>query len=203
MKVIFYPWLFKISDKNTIVGFTILTLNFNDVFRNLFAEFIDKLHSTYQALVSGTYRPGQIVVALPTLTRPTQHKSAPLPPQAAADAAQANSGDGVEVHSFLEAILQIIHASGGSFRCFFCISCSFSHLEVIFSVFCEVVSLRCPVIGLISCYFDWCMKKLIKSFGLPAFEKKKTVEELSILIYSCVSNNIKLMLFASLRRYWF
>lgn len=91
----------------------------NDTFRNLFAEFIDKLHSTYQTLVSGTYRPGQIIVALPTLTRPTQHKSAPVPPQTVADAAQANCGDGVEVHSFLEAILQIIHTSGGSFRCFF------------------------------------------------------------------------------------
>lgn len=87
-----------------------------DTLTNLFAEFIDKLHSTYQALVSGTYRPGQIVVALPTLTRPTQHKPAPPSPLAAPDAAQANPGDGVEVHSFLEAILQIIHASGESFR---------------------------------------------------------------------------------------
>lgn len=82
-----------------------------------YEEFIDKLHSTYQALVSGTYRPGQIIVALPTLTRPTQHKPTPLPPQAASDAAEANLGDGVEVHSFLEAVLQIIHASGGSFSC--------------------------------------------------------------------------------------
>ncbi|KAL9955191.1 hypothetical protein ACROYT_G036478 [Oculina patagonica] len=82
-----------------------------------YEEFIEKLHSTYQALVSGTYRPGQIVVALPTLTRPTQHKSAPPPPNAAPDTAQANSGDGVEVHSFLEAILQIIHTSGDSFSC--------------------------------------------------------------------------------------
>ena len=96
-------------------------------------------------------------MALPTLTRPTQHKSTPLPPQAAADAAQAISGDGVEVHSFLEAILQIIHASGGSFRCFFCISCSFSHL------FHKVLSLRCPVIGLICCYFNWHMNRLIKN----------------------------------------
>jgi len=82
-----------------------------------YEEFIEKLHSTYQALISGTYRPGQIIVALPTPTRPTQHKSTPLPPQAAADAAQAYCGDGVEVHSFLEAILQIIHSSGGSFSC--------------------------------------------------------------------------------------
>ena len=106
--------------------FTLLTLNSNDAFynTNLFAEFIEKLHSTYQALISGTYRPGQIIVALPTPTRPTQHKSVPLPPQAAADAAQAYSGDGVEVHLFLEAILQIIHSSGGSFRYIFCcISC--------------------------------------------------------------------------------
>lgn len=95
---------------------------------NMFAEFIDKLHSTYQALVSGTYRPGQIIVALPTLTRPTQHKPTPLPPQAASDAAEANPGDGVEVHSFLEAVLQIIHASGGSFRCFFVASAIVFHI---------------------------------------------------------------------------
>ena len=97
---------------------------------NLFAEFIDKLHSTYQALISGTYRPGQIVVALPTSTRPTQHKSALPPPQATPDTTQANSGDGVEVHSFLEAILQIIHASGDSFRYLynvFCIMHRFSY----------------------------------------------------------------------------
>lgn len=101
----------------------------------MFAEFIDKLHSTYQALVSGTYRPGQIIVALPTLTRPTQHKSTALPPQAAADTAQANSGDGVEVHSFLDAILQIIHASGGSFRCLLFASAVVFHIwRLFFSV---------------------------------------------------------------------
>ena len=127
---------------------TILKVNLNYIFHinnyANFSEFIDKLHSTYQALVSGTYRPGQIIVALPTLSRPTQHKSTPLPPQAVSDAAQANSGDGVEVHSFLEAILQILHASGGSFRCFFCcISNSFSHLEMCF--WCPVKCYRLDV----------------------------------------------------------
>ena len=80
-----------------------------------FTEFIEKLHSTYQALLSGTYRPGQIVVAVPTLSRPAQPKSQP-PPNATHEASQANSGDGVDVHSFLEAVLQIIHTSNGVFR---------------------------------------------------------------------------------------
>lgn len=79
-----------------------------------FTEFIEKLHSTYQALISGTYRPGQIVI-VPTLSRPTQHKTQ-QPAHTAPDAAQVSPEDGVEVHSFLEAILQIIHTSNGSFR---------------------------------------------------------------------------------------
>ena len=81
----------------------------------IFTEFIEKLHSTYQALLSGTYRPGQIVVAVPTLSRPAQHKSQ-LPPYATHDGAQANSVNGVDVHSFLEAVLQIIHTSNSTFR---------------------------------------------------------------------------------------
>jgi len=81
-----------------------------------YEEFIEKLHSTYQALLSGTYRPGQIVVAVPTLSRPAQPKSQP-PPNATHEASQANSGDGVDVHSFLEAVLQIIHTSNGVFSC--------------------------------------------------------------------------------------
>jgi len=81
-----------------------------------YEEFIEKLHSTYQALLSSTYRPGQIVVAVPTLSRPAQPKSQP-PPNATHEASQANSGDGVDVHSFLEAVLQIIHTSNGVFSC--------------------------------------------------------------------------------------
>lgn len=82
----------------------------------LFTEFIEKLNSSYQALMSGTYRPGQIVVAVPTLSTPFQHKS-----QAAVsstqDEVQGNpSSDGVDVHSFLEAALQIIHSSNDAFR---------------------------------------------------------------------------------------
>ena len=82
--------------------------------KSFFTEFIEKLHSTYQALISGTYRPGQIVI-VPTLSRPTQHKTQ-QPAHTATDAAQVSPEDGVEVHSFLEAILQIIHTSNGSFR---------------------------------------------------------------------------------------
>lgn len=80
-----------------------------------YEEFIEKLQSTYQALISGTYRPGQIVI-VPTLSRPIQHKTQQQPAHTAPDAVQVSSGDGVEVHSFLEAILQIIHSSNGSFR---------------------------------------------------------------------------------------
>ena len=90
--------------------------NYNKTFL-FFTEFIEKLQSTYQALVSGTYRPGQIVI-VPTLSRPTQQ-----PTHAVPDAAQVNSGDGVEVHSFLEAILQISHTSNGSFRYSTCKTC--------------------------------------------------------------------------------
>ncbi|XP_022800867.1 UPF0705 protein C11orf49 homolog [Stylophora pistillata] len=81
-----------------------------------YEEFIEKLQSTYQALISGTYRPGQIVI-VPTLSRPIQHKMQQQPAHTAPDAVQVSSGDGVEVHSFLEAILQIIHSSNGSFSC--------------------------------------------------------------------------------------
>ena len=87
---------------------------FSDKIIVFFTEFIEKLHSTYQALISGTYRPGQIVI-VPTLSRPTQHKTQ-QPAHTAPDAAQVSPEDGVEVHSFLEAILQIIHTSNGSFR---------------------------------------------------------------------------------------
>ena len=55
------------------------------------------------------------MVAVPTLSRPTQHKSQ-TPANATHDAAAANSGDGVDVHSFLEAVLQIIHTSNDAFR---------------------------------------------------------------------------------------
>ena len=66
--------------------------------------------------MSGTYRPGQIVVAVPTLSTPFQNKS-----QAAVsstqDEVQGNpSSNGVDVHSFLEAALQIIHTSNDVFR---------------------------------------------------------------------------------------
>lgn len=81
-----------------------------------YEEFIEKLHGTYQALLSGTYRPGQIVVAVPTLSQPAQHKSQ-TPTYNANDGAQANSGDDVDVHSFLEVALQIIHTCNGAFSC--------------------------------------------------------------------------------------
>lgn len=79
-------------------------------------EFIEKLHGAYQALLSGTYRPGQIVVAVPTLSTPAQHKSQQSQ-NAGHETSQVNSGDGVDVHSFLEAALQIIHTSNGTFSC--------------------------------------------------------------------------------------
>ena len=78
-------------------------------------EFVEKLHGAYQALLSGTYRPGQIVVAVPTLSTPAQHKSQQSQ-NAGHETSQVNSGDGVDVHSFLEAALQIIHTSNGTFR---------------------------------------------------------------------------------------
>ena len=55
------------------------------------------------------------MVAVPTLSRPAQHKSQ-TPANATHDGAAANSGDGVDVHSFLEAVLQIIHTSNDAFR---------------------------------------------------------------------------------------
>lgn len=81
-----------------------------------YEEFIEKLHGTYQALLSGTYRPGQIVVAVPTISRPAQHKLQ-FPSNSGHDTAQANAGDGIDVSSFLEAVLQIIHTSNGAFSC--------------------------------------------------------------------------------------
>ena len=82
----------------------------------LFTEFIEKLNSSYQALMSGTYRPGQIVIAVPTLSVPFQHKSQTAV-SSSQDEAQGNpSSDGVDVHSFLEAALQIIHTSNDVFR---------------------------------------------------------------------------------------
>lgn len=85
-------------------------------------EFIEKLHGAYQALLSGTYRPGQIVVAVPTLSSPAQHKSQQSQ-NAGHETSQVNSGDGVDVHSFLEAALQIIHTSNGTFRYILYFSC--------------------------------------------------------------------------------
>ena len=85
-------------------------------------EFIEKLHGAYQALLSGTYRPGQIVVAVPTLSTPAQHKSQQSQ-NAGHETSQVNSGDGVDVHSFLEAALQIIHTSNGTFRYILYFSC--------------------------------------------------------------------------------
>lgn len=85
-------------------------------------EFIEKLHGAYQALLSGTYRPGQIVVAVPTLSTPVQHKSQQSQ-NAGHETSQVNSGDGVDVHSFLEAALQIIHTSNGTFRYILYFSC--------------------------------------------------------------------------------
>ena len=55
------------------------------------------------------------MVAVPTLSRPAQHKSQQSQ-NAGHETPQVNSGDGVDVHSFLEAALQIIHTSNGSFR---------------------------------------------------------------------------------------
>ena len=85
-------------------------------------EFIEKLHGAYQALLSGTYRPGQIVVAVPTLSTPAQHKSQQSQ-NAGHETSQVNSGDGVDVHSFLEAALQIIHTSNATFRYLLYFSC--------------------------------------------------------------------------------
>lgn len=82
-----------------------------------YEEFIEKLNSSYQALMSGTYRPGQIVVAVPTLSTPFQHKSQTAV-SSTQDEVQGNpSSDGVDVHSFLEAVLQIIHSSNDAFSC--------------------------------------------------------------------------------------
>ena len=85
-------------------------------------EFIEKLHGAYQALLSGTYKPGQIVVAVPTLSTPAQHKSQQSQ-NAGHETSQVNAGDGVDVHSFLEAALQIIHTSNGTFRYILYFSC--------------------------------------------------------------------------------
>lgn len=83
-----------------------------------YEEFIEKLHSTYQALLSGTYRPGQIVVAVPTLSGPPQHKSQiPVASSTTQDEGLSNSIDGVDVRSFLEAVLQILHTSNNAFSC--------------------------------------------------------------------------------------
>lgn len=83
-----------------------------------YEEFIEKLHSTYQALLSGTYGPGQIVVAVPTLSGPPQHKSQiPAASNTTHDEGLGNSMDGVDARSFLEAVLQILHTSNNAFSC--------------------------------------------------------------------------------------
>ena len=79
-------------------------------------EFLDKLQHAYQGVLSGTHRPGQVVV-VPSLSTPqtrtqarTQQVSSDAPPQAAA------SVEDVDVHSFLEIALHIVHSSQAMFR---------------------------------------------------------------------------------------
>ena len=68
-------------------------------------------------MLSGTYRPGQIVVAVPTLSGPPQHKSQiPVASSTTQDEGLSNSIDGVDARSFLEAVLQILHTSNNAFR---------------------------------------------------------------------------------------
>ncbi|XP_032240720.2 centriolar satellite-associated tubulin polyglutamylase complex regulator 1 [Nematostella vectensis] len=75
-----------------------------------YEEFIEKLQAAYQAIQSGSYRPGQVVV-VPTLSRPRQ---APAP---TGEGAGTNGMDCVDVHTFLEATLQIAHTSSHLFSC--------------------------------------------------------------------------------------
>ena len=82
-------------------------------FTFLFPEFIQKLHTAYQAIQGGTYRPGQVVV-VPSLSRP-QHKQQ-TSQYAMQEGVTASSVDGVDVHIFLEAVSLIIHSSTSVFR---------------------------------------------------------------------------------------
>ena len=78
------------------------------------AEFLDKLHHSYQVLICGVYRPGQVVV-VPTLSSP-QTKSQQTAQSGQDSQSKVGPVDDVDVHAFLEVALQIVHSSMGSFR---------------------------------------------------------------------------------------
>ncbi|XP_031550009.1 UPF0705 protein C11orf49 homolog [Actinia tenebrosa] len=78
-----------------------------------YEEFFEELHKAYQMIQAGNHRPGQVVV-VPTLDRPQLKEQQSTQ---AKDNPQSNLTDGVDVHTFMDAALQILHTHEHIFKC--------------------------------------------------------------------------------------
>ena len=85
-----------------------MTIKMYIMFFCTLTEFIEELHKAQQMIQTGTYRPGQVVV-VPTLDRPQHQQQQSVQ---AKNNTQSNQTDGVDVHMFMDAALQILHTHG-------------------------------------------------------------------------------------------